>query len=154
MQIMQDNPDRALLESLISAGNTDADLEIIKGLDGFDMRFIFGSPGSLEFSFVASKKSLQGNAVVAGGILMTMLDYAMAFAVLSKLPFGKTCLTTSINVNMLSAATPNTYKVLGNIDRIGRQVAFARSEIRDIEHGKVIANASATFFITNYSSRD
>lgn len=147
MQVFNDNPDRALLEKIISEQAFDFALEATEGLKELGARLISGAPGELEFSFLVSPKAVQGNGVVSGGTLMTMLDYAMAYAVLSKLPFGKTCATTSIAVNMQSAATPKLFKVTGNVDRIGRQVAFARSEVHDLERKTLIANASATFFV-------
>jgi len=50
-------------------------------------------------------------------------------------------------VNMQSAATPKRLRVTGNVDRVGRQVAFARSEVHDVERNRLIANASATFLV-------
>ncbi|WP_236199549.1 PaaI family thioesterase [Pseudomonas pseudonitroreducens] len=147
MQVLNDNPDRALLEKIISEQDFDFALETTEGLKELGARLVNGSPGELEFSFLVSPKAVQGNGVVSGGTLMTMLDYAMAYAVLSKLPFGKTCATTSITVNMQSAATPKLLKVTGSVDRVGRQVAFARSAVHDLERNALIANASATFFV-------
>lgn len=147
MQALNDNPDRALLEKIISEQEFNVALETTEGLKELGARLVNGSPGELEFSFLVSPKAVQGNGVVSGGTLMTMLDYAMAYAVLSKLPFGKTCATTSITVNMQSAVTPKLLKVTGSVDRVGRQVAFARSEVHDVERNSLIANASATFFV-------
>ncbi|MOA54085.1 hypothetical protein D3C78_1776490 [compost metagenome] len=81
-----------------------------------------------------------------------MLDYAMAYAVLSKLKFGKTCATTSMTVNMQAAAKPTSLKVMGYVDRVGRQVAFARSEICDSQRDVLIANSSGTFFVMDVVS--
>ncbi|WP_370600914.1 PaaI family thioesterase [Pseudomonas nitroreducens] len=147
MQSLNDNPDRALLEKIISEQEFNVALETTEGLKELGARLVNGSPGELEFSFLVSPKAVQGNGVVSGGTLMTMLDYAMAYAVLSKLPFGKTCATTSITVNMQSAVTPKLLKVTGSVDRVGRQVAFAKSEVHDVERNSLIANASATFFV-------
>ncbi|GLU39287.1 PaaI family thioesterase [Pseudomonas sp. NBRC 100443] len=147
MQVLKDNSDRALLEKIIFEQKFDIALETTEGLKELGARLINGVPGELEFSFLVPPKSTQGNGVVSGGTLMTMLDYAMAYTVLSKLPFGKTCATTSITVNMQSPAAPKLLKVTGRVDRVGRQVAFARSEIHDVEKNSLIANASATFFV-------
>jgi len=153
MQALNDNPDRALLERIISEQAFDVALETTDGLKELGARLVNGSPGELEFSFLVSSKAVQGNGVVSGGTLMTMLDYAMAYAVLSKLPFGKTCATTSMTVNMQSAARPARLKVIGSVDRVGRQVVFARSEVYDLERNLLIANASATFFVMDVSPR-
>jgi uncharacterized protein (TIGR00369 family) len=101
----------------------------------------------VELSYEVPEASVQGNGVVAGGTLMTMLDYAMAFAVLSKLSCGQTCATTSITVNMQAAAKPSRLIVRATIERVGRQVAFARAELCDPLRESLIASASASFFI-------
>ncbi|WP_056837692.1 PaaI family thioesterase [Pseudomonas sp. Leaf127] len=147
MHTLIDNPDRALLERLLGEEASDVALEMTEHLRQLDVRLVKGSPGYLELSFRASGADLQGNNVVAGGTLMTMLDYAMAFAVLSQLPAGRTCATTSITVNMQSAAGPARLKVIGQVDRVGRQVAFARAELLDPESNKRVANACATFAV-------
>lgn len=152
MQVLNDNPDRALLEKILSEQIFDVALETTEVLKELGARLVNGTPGELEFSFLVTPKAVQGNGVVSGGALMTMLDYAMAYAVLSKLPCGKTCATTSITVNMLSAATPKLLKVTGTVDRVGRKVAFARSEVHDLDRNALIANASATFFVMNVLS--
>ncbi|MCY1301129.1 hypothetical protein D9M68_741680 [compost metagenome] len=149
---MVDNPDRAFLEKIISEGMLDTPLEMTHGLKELGARLVRGSPGQLEFSFKVPECSVQGNGVVSGGTLSTMLDYAMAFAVLSKLEYGKTCATTSITVNMQAAAKPSLLKVVGTVDRVGRQVAFARSEIFDVNRNVLIANSSATFFVMDVVS--
>ena len=93
-----DNPDRALLEHLIANKDFGVPLDMTHGLRELEAHLVKGEPGSLELSFNVSHRSTQGNGVVSGGTLATMLDYAMAYAVLSKLNAGKTCATTSITV--------------------------------------------------------
>ncbi|MCG4454923.1 PaaI family thioesterase [Pseudomonas sp. MMS21-TM103] len=146
-----DNSDRALLEQLISKGVFDVPLEMTHGLKEFGARLVKGEPGVIELSFQVPETTTQGNGVVSGGALTTMLDYAMAYAVLSKLKYGKTCATTSITVNMQAAAEPSLMRVVGTVDRVGRQVAFARSEIYDVKD-RLIANSSATFFVMDVVS--
>lgn len=147
MQALTDNPDRALLERLIHQGESDIPLEMTEHLRRLNARLLKGSPGNLELSFQVSSAELQGNGVVAGGTLMTMLDYAMAFAILSKLPAGQTCATTSITVTMQSAAQPTLLTVFGRVDRVGRQVAFARADVYDTARNKLVASACATFCV-------
>lgn len=147
VQMINDNPERAFLEQIISEGRLDVPLDMTHGLRELKARLVQGEPGKLEFSFQAPETSIQGNGVVSGGTLSTILDYAMAYAVLSKLKFGKTCATTSMTVNMQAAAKPTSLKVIGYVDRVGRQVAFARSEIYDSQRDILIANSSGTFFV-------
>lgn len=147
MQTIEDNPDRAFLESVISEAQFDIPFELTAGLSALGARLVYGRPGVVELSFEAPVTAIQGNGVVAGGVLMTMLDYAMAFAVLSMLPYGQTCATTSITVNMQAAAKPSLLKAKATVERVGRQIAFARAELHDPQRGVLVASSSATFVV-------
>ena len=147
MQTIIDNPDRAFLERAISEAQFDIPFELTAGLSALGARLINGGLGIVELSFEAPLTSLQGNGVVSGGTLMTMLDYAMAFAVLSTLPCGQTCATTSITVNMQAAAKPSLLKVKATVERVGRQIAFARAELHDPQREVLIASSSATLVV-------
>ena len=147
MQQADDNPDRALLESAILDAKFDIPFESTAGLRALNTKLLRGQPGSVEFSFEAPDTATQGNGVVAGGTLMTMLDYAMAFAVLSKLSHGQTCATTSITVNMLAAAKPGLLKASAIVERVGRQIAFVRAELHDPQRELLVASCSATFLV-------
>ncbi|WP_040068532.1 PaaI family thioesterase [Pseudomonas batumici] len=147
MQTIVDNPDRAFLECVISEARFDIPLELTAGLSALSARLVKGQPGTVELSFEAPATTIQGNGVVCGGTLMTMLDYAMAFAVLSKLPCGQTCATTSITVNMQAAARPSLLKAVASVERVGRQIAFAKAELYDPQRELLVASASATFLV-------
>jgi uncharacterized protein (TIGR00369 family) len=147
MQTIEDNPDRAFLERVISEARFDIPFELTAGLSALGARLVDGRPGAVELSFEAPVTAIQGNGVVAGGTLMTMLDYAMAFAVLSMLPCGQTCATTSITVNMQAAAKPSLLKAKATVERVGRQIAFARAELHDPQREILVASSSATFVV-------
>lgn len=147
MQMIDDNPDRAFLERVISEAQFDIPFELTAGLSALGARLVHGRPGVVELSFEAPVSAIQGNGVIAGGTLMTMLDYAMAFAVLSMLPCGQTCATTSITVNMQAAAKPSLLKAKATVERVGRQIAFARAELHDPQREVLVASSSATFVV-------
>ena len=90
-----DNPDRALIHTLVSGQCSNVPLCTSPALEALQTRFVQGEPGDVTLRFSAPASALQGNGVVAGGTLTSMLDFGMAFAVLSKLPRGKTCATIS-----------------------------------------------------------
>src|SRR5215472_2125696 len=99
-----DNPDRAMICALVSERRSNVPLRMNRVLEALSAKFVRGEPGDVEIGFSALADSVQGNGVVAGGTLTTMVDYGMAFAVLSKLPPGRTCATISLTVNMQSPA--------------------------------------------------
>lgn len=86
---------------------------------------------------------LQGAGILQGGIVASMLDFATAFAVLAALPDAASCATANLNVAYLRAAHLGTFKAVGQIERIGRTLAFARSELRDAD-ATIVATASST----------
>lgn len=139
------NTDRAYIAKAISENLQDIALEMNADLRSLGARFVTGNAKKLELSFQVTETSTQGNGVVSGGTLVTMLDYTMAFAVLNQLDAGKTCATANINVTMLAAAKPNLLRVVAEVDRIGRNLAFSRSTLFDAEKKFIIATASATF---------
>ncbi|WP_458131894.1 PaaI family thioesterase [Pseudomonas sp. R3-41] len=147
MQTIDDNPDRAFLERVISESQFDIPFELTAGLSALGARLVHGRSGAVELSFQVPITAVQGNDVIAGGTLMTMLDYAMAFAVLSKLSFGHTCATTSVTVNMLVAAKPSLLKAKATVERVGRQIAFAKAELYDPQREVLVASSSATFVV-------
>lgn len=151
MDELKDNPDRAYLEHMIRTGRFGVPFELTAGLRDFKTRLLGGTVGSVKLGYEVPDSSIQGNGVVSGGTVMTMLDYALAFAVLSKLNFGQTCATASITVNMLAAVKPTSLEARAVVERAGRQIAFARADLYDPSRDIVVANASAAFAVLDVS---
>lgn len=151
MDELKDNPDRAYLEHMIRTGHFGIPFELTAGLRDFKTRLLGGTVGSVELGYEVPDSSIQGNGVVSGGTVMTMLDYALAFAVLSKLNCGQTCATASITVNMLAAVKPSSLEARAVVERTGRQLAFARADLYDPARDIVVASASGTFAVLDAS---
>lgn len=81
--------------------------------------------GEALLSFEPSDRFLQGGGVIHGGIVSTMLDYALAMAGFSKLPAGKSFGTVSLNVHFLKPVMPGPHIARARIDRIGATMVFA-----------------------------
>jgi len=73
-----------------------------------------------------------------------MVDVSDYRTFLSQLKPGYTCATISLSVNMQSAAQEGHLFAVARVDRIGRQVAFARAELYDSERKRLIANATSS----------
>lgn len=84
--------------------------------------------------------------IVHGGIVTTLLDEAMAYA----LEFnGYRGLTAKLYVRFLKPLRPrDNYKIMGYIDKIRNRLARVHSEIID-ENGNIMARAYGLFFIDN-----
>jgi uncharacterized protein (TIGR00369 family) len=103
--------------------------------------------GELVFRFTAPHSATQGNGVVGGGTQASMLDLAMAMAVLAQLKPGYTCASINLSVNMQAPAQQGHLFAVARVDRIGRQVAFARAELYDGERRRLIANATSSLAV-------
>ena len=99
--------------------------------------------GTAVLAFAASARFVQGAQVLQGGIIATLLDFAMAFAAHARLaPEERAFATATLTVNLLRAAPPGRYLARGRIVRAGTRVMFAEAELAS-ESGASVARATA-----------
>jgi len=85
---------------------------------------------------------------VHGGWYGTLLDSAMACAVMTKVPRGSVYTTLEFKVNILRAIPLGTQiDSLGTIDHVGRSTGVAHGEIRGVEDGRLYATGSTTCIV-------
>lgn len=99
--------------------------------------------GEVVLSYEPNDTFLQGVGVVQGGIVGCMLDFAMAFAVLARVPRGDRVTTANINVSYLRAAQQEKLTAIGKIDRLGKSMAFASARLLGQDQ-KLLATATST----------
>lgn len=85
---------------------------------------------------------------VHGGWYGTLLDSAMACAVMTRVPRGSTYTTLEYKINILRNI-PLGVEVdcIGEIDHAGRSTGVAHGEIRGVADGKLYATGSTTCII-------
>lgn len=85
---------------------------------------------------------------VHGGWYGTLLDSAMACAVMTKVPRGSVYTTLEYKINILRAI-PIGMEVdtIGITDHVGRSTGVAHGEIRGVEDGKLYATGSTTCIV-------
>ena len=93
-----------------------------------------------------SKYLLQGAGVVAGGILATMADEAMAHVVMANLKAGAKTATIEMNMRYLRSAREGTLFAVGRIARQGRTIITTESEVLD-QDNNLLALAGASFIV-------
>ncbi|MFF5986847.1 PaaI family thioesterase [Prauserella flavalba] len=83
---------------------------------------------------------------VHGGYFATLLDSALACAVMSKLPEGRTYTTVQLNVNLLRPATAatGTLRATANAVHVGRTIGTAEARLEGVDDGKLYAHATTT----------
>ncbi|WP_299282830.1 PaaI family thioesterase [uncultured Tateyamaria sp.] len=85
---------------------------------------------------------------VHGGWYGTLLDSAMACAVMTKVPRGAVYTTLEYKIN-ITRAIPLGMEIdcVGVVDHSGRSTGVASGEIRGVEDGKLYATGSTTCII-------
>lgn len=96
-----------------------------------------------------SHKLTQADGLVAGGILATIADEAMAHAIISILEPGQQTVTTEMNIRYLRSANPESRGTLtstATVIKPGRRVMVAEAEIHG-DTGRLLATAGGSFFV-------
>ena len=85
---------------------------------------------------------------VHGGWYGTLLDSAMACAVMTKVPKGSVYTTLEYKINILRPIPlGQEIDAIGMTDHTGRSTGIAHGEIRGVENGKLYATGSTTCII-------
>ncbi|MCK0143035.1 PaaI family thioesterase [Aliiroseovarius sp. F20344] len=85
---------------------------------------------------------------VHGGWYGTLLDSAMACAVMTRVPKGSVYTTLEYKVNILRPIPRGTLiEANGHIQHAGRSTGISNGEIRGVEDGKLYATGSTTCII-------
>jgi uncharacterized protein (TIGR00369 family) len=143
------NADRALVLSFVSGGRKPtaiASNPLARDLCGQLLEI--DASGTTLLSFVPSQQFAQGAGLIQGGIVTTMLDFAMAFAAHARLSEERAFVTASLSVNLLRAVVPGPCLARGRITRAGRTLLFAAAELHEPHGDEVLANASAVLVLT------
>ena len=96
-----------------------------------------------------SDKLRQGGGMVAGGILATISDEAMAHAVLSQLAPGLATVTAEMNIRYLRGVDPRqggSLTAKAKVVKSGQHLCFASAKVFD-EDKRLLATAGATFYV-------
>ncbi len=89
---------------------------------------------------------LQGAGVIAGGILATLADEAMAHVVLANLNERQTTATIEMNIRYLRTIQDGEITAIAKIVKKGQQIITATTEIRDNKN-ILLADAGASFIV-------
>ena len=89
------------------------------------------------------------NGVVQGGYAASLLDMACGYAIISRLPAGKTCATLELKVAYHKAVRfeSGPVKAEGKVTSLGKRAAFAEARLTD-KAGTLLSSATATFLVT------
>jgi uncharacterized protein (TIGR00369 family) len=87
-----------------------------------------------------------------GGILFTLMDTTMAWAVLTQLDPGYTCATLDLDIHYTRPAKGNPFYCAAQINHQTTRYSFVRAEVHDAD-GRLLALGQATFVIAEMEMR-
>lgn len=86
----------------------------------------------------------QPAGVVHGGVTATLIDTAMAYAVITRLAEGERASTIDLTVHYLRPHTEGTFTCTAKIVRAGKRIFTVSADVAN-EQGKLIATAISTY---------
>lgn len=104
--------------------------------------------GKSEVLFMIGEEFVNFQGVLHGGAYATMLDTACGAAIRGALDMKKYGghSTLELKTSYLKAGRPGKYRAEGNVQRIGKTIAFADASLFN-EAGEQVGRASATFHL-------
>ena len=96
---------------------------------------------------------LQGGDVLAGGILGTLLDEAMAHAALAGLDEDQIVATVDMSVRFFKPVfAGDSLRGVGRVEHKGKSILFTQGEVFNAK-GETVAKAGASFMLRRLSPR-
>lgn len=136
-----DNPDRRALEAFLAGDGKPTPMDSSPLLSALECRIEDAGQGWVRLRFRPGAQHVQGNGVVAGGIVATMLDFALAFAGLTTCNPGESAASIGLNVCFLAPVRAETVIVHASLAASGYRIAQAEAKISDLE-GRTLATAT------------
>jgi uncharacterized protein (TIGR00369 family) len=101
------------------------------------------TPGEVEAVLVLQPHHLNPMGVSHGGVLMTLLDFAMAMSAKSKAKHQGAGLTIDMSIAFMKGGQEKLI-VRGKVLRSGKSIHFCEATVHDIT-GEMVAKAMGTF---------
>lgn len=113
-----------------------------------DYRLHLVEAGKVVFRGTPQFQHTNPMGTVHGGWYGTLLDSAMACAVMTTVPQGAWYTTLEYKVNITRALRPGTeVEVIGTVSHAGRSTGVAEGQMRGLQDGKLYATGSTTCII-------
>jgi uncharacterized protein (TIGR00369 family) len=108
------------------------------------MHLVDISPGEAVISFEMRDQLKQPHGILHGGITATLIDTAMAFAVVTELAEGEKASTIDLTIHYLRPHTEGTVTCSAKVVRAGKRIFTLSAEVVNGQ-GKLIATAISTY---------
>lgn len=140
------NPDQALIHHFLAGDGSAMAMDgnpLSRALQ-CSLHCINEKHDRIEIEFEPDALFIQGTNVLQGGAVSAMLDFAMAFVTLAHIPRGTNCSTVDMSTSFLRPAPKGRYRAIGELDRCGKSLAFARARLLRCDNEMLVATASST----------
>ena len=101
-------------------------------------------PGHAVLSMKLRHEHMRNNAIAHGGVIATLIDSAMAIAIMAQLEENERTVTVDLTIHYLRPVPEGSAKASARVVRAGRRVVTVSAELFDAE-GKLAAPAISTF---------
>ena len=101
-------------------------------------------PGHAVLSMKLRHEHMRNNAIAHGGVIATLIDSAMAIAIMALLEENERTVTVDLTIHYLRPVPEGSAKASARVVRAGRRVVTVSAELFDAE-GKLAATAISTY---------
>jgi len=108
------------------------------------MRLVHMRPNEAVIEIEMRDELRQPSGVLHGGVTATLIDTAMAFAVITRLAEDERASTIDLTVHYLRPHTTGTITCTGKVVRAGKKIFTVSADVVN-EQGKLIATALSTY---------
>ena len=105
-------------------------------------------PGHAVLSMKLRDDLMRNNGIAHGGAIATLIDSAMAIAIMEQLAENERTVTVDLTIHYLRPVSEGTAKASARVVRAGRRVITVSAELFD-ENGKLAATAISTYLRLN-----
>ena len=112
------------------------------------LEFVGAERGTARFAVDVREELTRMGGILHGGAIVSLLDSAAAFAVLTLLEPGINTVTVDFTVHFLRPVSAGRIEASARVLRRGRRVAILSVEATD-QNGLLVATATTTYFIQN-----
>ncbi len=137
-----------IVQAFLKSGPPVKMIDALGGLLKGDILEMDVEEGRAVLAFEPDARFLQAGGVIHGGIVTTMLDYAMAMAAFSKLGAGRSFATVSLTSHFLKSALPGRHLVRAALDRMGGRMIFASGELFREGDAEPLATGTSVMTVT------
>ena len=104
-------------------------------------------PGHAVLSMKLRDDLMRNNGIAHGGAIATLIDSAMAIAIMAQLAENERTVTVDLTIHYLRPVSEGTARASARVVRAGRRVITVSAELFD-DGGKLAATAISTYLRT------